>query len=148
MGESGNTWELVKSNDLSTTKGSLYKGMGADRAGFFFFFLGFEREKRREKVTQEEREREREREEEKRKKMGKHSGDESTKRAEKVRNSIKREKGVELETIGIPKVGRFWLCLKQNLSTNKLGAQIHCHKSNIHRFGEPQLAPSIGILLH
>ena len=38
MGESGNTWELVKSNDLSTTKGSLYKGMGVDRAGFFFFF--------------------------------------------------------------------------------------------------------------
>ena len=31
MGESGNIWELVKSNDLRPTKGSLYKGVRVDR---------------------------------------------------------------------------------------------------------------------
>ena len=55
---------MVKSNDLSPTKGSLYKGMGTDREGFFFFFLGFEREKRREGNAWKEAERERERERE------------------------------------------------------------------------------------
>ena len=63
----------------------------------------------------ERRERERERERENRKKRGKHNGDESIKRAEKVRNNIKREEGVELEIIGIPEVRWFRLCLKQNL---------------------------------
>ena len=76
--------------------------------------MGFEREKRRDgNAWKEEREREREREN--RKKRGKHNGDESIKRAEKVRNNIKREEGVELEIIGIPEVRWFRLCLKQNL---------------------------------
>ena len=66
------------------------------------------RGRRGEKATQRERERER-------KKRGKHSGDESTKRAKKVRSSIKREDDVELETTGILEVGRSRLCLKQNL---------------------------------
>ena len=57
MGESGNTWELVKSNDLGPTKGGLYKGMGAN--GERVVFLGFEREKRREGNKERERERER-----------------------------------------------------------------------------------------
>ena len=56
MGESGNTWELVKSNDLGPTKGGLYKGMGAN--GERVVFLGFEREKRREGNKERERERE------------------------------------------------------------------------------------------
>jgi len=37
MGESGNTWELVKNNNLSPTKESLYKGMRVDRVGGGFF---------------------------------------------------------------------------------------------------------------
>ena len=57
MGESGNTWELVKSNNLSPTKGSLYKGMRADRVGVGFL----ECEKRRDKATQREAEKDRER---------------------------------------------------------------------------------------
>ena len=61
-----------------------------------------------------ERERKRERERE-RKRRGKHRGDKSTKRAEKVRSNIKREEGVELKTTGIPEVGWFRLCLKQNM---------------------------------
>ena len=56
MGESGNTWELVKSNNLSPTKGSLYKGMRVDRVGVGFL----ECEKRRE-GTQREVEKDRER---------------------------------------------------------------------------------------
>ena len=55
----------MKSNDLSPTKGSLYKGMGTDREGFFFFFLVL-RGRKGEKATHgkklRERERERERE--------------------------------------------------------------------------------------
>ena len=47
--------------------------------------------------------------------MGKHSGDESTKRAEKVRSNIKREEDAKLETTGILEVGQSRLCLKQNL---------------------------------
>ena len=114
MGESGNTWELVKSNDLSATKGSLYKGIRVDREKGVVLREG-EEERRQHRERSWEREREREREEERRKKRGKHRGGESTKRAEKVRSSIKREEGVELETTGIPEVGRSRLCLKQNM---------------------------------
>ena len=89
MGESWNTWELVKSNNLSPTKGSLYKGMRVDRVGVGFL----ECEKRREGNAK--RSRERQREEERRKKSGKHRREESTKRVEKIRRSIKREEGVD-----------------------------------------------------
>ena len=133
MGESGNTWELVKSNDLGPTKGGLYKGMGAN--GERVVFLGFEREKRREGNKERERER-----------RGKHNGDEITKRAEKVRSNIKREEDVELETTGILEVGQSRLCLKQILYDFKEAhQQINLEpksivlKSNVHRFGVPQI---------
>ena len=136
MGESGNTWELVKSNDLGPTKGGLYKGMGAN--GERVVFLGFEREKRREGNKEREREN--------RNKRGKHNGDEITKRAEKVRSNIKREEAIELETTRILEVGRSRLCLKQILYDFKEAhQQINLEpksivlKSNVHRFGVPQI---------
>ena len=58
MGESGNTWELVKSNDLDPTKGSLYKGMGTNRERLVFLGL---REGEEERRQHRERERGRER---------------------------------------------------------------------------------------
>ena len=57
MGESRNTWELVKSNDLSPTKGSLYKGVRAGREKWVVLREG--EEKRREGNAERERERER-----------------------------------------------------------------------------------------
>ena len=53
MGESGSTWELVKSNGLDPIKRSLYKGMGTNRERLVF--LGFERKKRREGNTHTEK---------------------------------------------------------------------------------------------
>ena len=121
-------------------RGGLYKGMGAN--GERVVFLGFEREKRREG----NKERERERERENRNKRGKHNRDEITKRAEKVRSNIKREEDVELETTGILEVGQSRLCLKQILYDFKEAhQQINLEpksivlKSNVHRFGVPQI---------
>ena len=76
----------------------------------------------------------------------KHNGDEITKRAEKVRSNIKREEAIELETTRILEVGRSRLCLKQILYDFKEAhQQINLEpksivlKSNVHRFGVPQI---------